>query len=144
MKVYLIQHAQSKSKEEDPDRSLTDEGRRAIERVAAHCAKINITMDRIYHSGKLRAQQTAEILAMHLSTIDRVRAQKGLDPLDDVQPTRRWLEEQVEEGLRSVAIVGHLPFLDKLASLLVAGNEAAGVVAFQYAGIVTLAPKTYG
>ena len=46
--------------------------------------------------------------------------------------------------MRSVAIVGHLPFLDKLASLMVTGDENAGVIAFQYAGVVRLVPKREG
>jgi hypothetical protein len=31
--------------------------------------------------------------------------------------------------------------LDRLASLLVTGDENAGVIAFQYAGLVALTPK---
>jgi len=144
MDVYLIQHAQSKAKEEDPNRPLADEGRRAIERVAVHYAKLNVVLDRMYHSGKLRAEETAEILAKQLKITDRVHARAGLDPLDDVKPIRDWLGELGQEGLRAVALVGHLPFLDKLASLLVVGNEGAGVVAFQYAGIVKLSPRAQG
>jgi phosphohistidine phosphatase SixA len=61
--------------------------------------------------------------------------------LDEVEPIRKWLVEQAHQGYRSIAMVGHLPFLDKLASLLVAGNETAGVVAFQNACVVKLIPK---
>jgi phosphohistidine phosphatase len=35
-------------------------------------------------------------------------------------------------------IVGHLPFMEKLASLLVAGSEDADIVAFQMGGVVCL------
>ncbi|NIN53050.1 MAG: phosphohistidine phosphatase SixA, partial [Nitrososphaeria archaeon] len=55
---------------------------------------------------------------------------------------RDWIEGLASEGVGSLAIVGHLPFLDKLASLLVAGVEDANVVAFQNSGIVKLVPKT--
>jgi phosphohistidine phosphatase len=51
------------------------------------------------------------------------------------------LIEQAHQGCRSIALVGHLPFLDKLASLLIVGNETAGVVAFQNACVVKLTPK---
>jgi len=131
----------SKSKEEDPDRPLTDEGRKTVETMGAHLARSGINFDRIFHSGKLRAEQTATILANGLKISERVEAHKGLDPQDPVKPIANWLSEQAQQGLRSVAIVGHLPFLDRLASLLVAGNEASGVVAFQYAGVVRLDPK---
>ena len=144
MDVYLIQHAESKSKEEDPARPLTDRGRKSVENVGAHLARLGIGFGRVLHSGKLRAQQTAEILGGSLRTGDKVEAHTGLDPMDPVEPTVRWLSEQAELGLKSIAIVGHLPFLDKLASLLVAGSESVGVIAFQYAGVVRLVPKGQG
>lgn len=144
MDIYLIQHAESTPKEEDPARPLTDTGRRNVERVATRLADLNVSFDGIFHSGKLRAQQTAEILANQLRISDRVEARSGLDPLDAVKPTENWLSQQTQQGMKSIAIVGHLPFLEKLASLLVTGNEAAGVVAFQYAGVIRLTPKTQG
>jgi len=140
--IYLIQHAQSKLEQEDPARPLTDDGRRGIEKITDYCARLGVGFDWIYHSGKLRALQTAEILARPTNASDRVRSRAGLSPLDDVTPIREWLMKQAHQGYKSIALVGHLPFLDKLASLLVAGNESAGVVAFQNAGVVKLTPKT--
>jgi len=142
--IYLIQHAESKSKEEDPARPLTDEGRRTIEKVGEHLARLGISFDRVFHSGKLRAQQTAEILAGSLNINEKIEAHAGLDPLDPVKPIAQWLSEDARQGVKSVAIVGHLPFLEKLASLLITGNETSGVVSFQYAGVVRLAPKAQG
>jgi len=142
--VYLIQHAESKSKDEDPARPLTERGRKSIENVGAHLARLGISFDHVFHSGKLRAQQTAEMLGGSLGIGDRVEVHRGLDPMDPVEPIMRWLSEQAERGVKSVAVVGHLPFLDKLASALVAGNESAGVIAFQYAGVVRLVPKGQG
>jgi phosphohistidine phosphatase len=144
LQIYLIQHAESKSKEEDPARPLTNEGRRTAEMVAEHLSRLGISFNRVFHSGKLRAQQTAEILAGSLKIDEKVEAHTGLDPLDPVKPIAQWLSEQAGQGVKSVAIVGHLPSLEKLASLLVAGNETAGVVSFQYAGVVRLAPKAQG
>jgi len=144
MDIYLIQHGESKSKEEDPDRPLTEGGKQTVERMAVLLDSLGISFDRIFHSGKLRAQQTAEILANQLKIGNRVEARTGLDPLDPVEPTKNWLSEQTQRGLKAIAIVGHLPFLDKLASLLVTGNETDGIIAFQYAGVVRLALKGQG
>ena len=144
MEIYLVQHAQAKSSEQDPTRSLSEEGLANIERVSSHAEKLGFTLDRIYHSGKLRAKQTAEVLARHLGVADKVETKKGLDPNDSVAPIRDWLDLLSSEGTRSIMIVGHLPFLDKLTSLLVAGTEDAHVVAFQNAGIVKLVPKSAG
>ena len=41
----------------------------------------------------------------------------------------------------AVALVGHLPFLGHLVSRLVAGDEAAEVVAFRMGRLVKLVPK---
>ncbi len=64
-------------------------------------------------------------------------ATEGLKPNDDVRP--------VAEGLRAghgpLMLVGHLPFLSRLASLLVAGNPEGGVVRFRQAGIVCLSQE---
>lgn len=140
MDVYLMQHGVAKTREEDPERPLTDEGRAAVERVAGRVAALGLKPDRIYHSGILRARQTAEILADRLGVPDRVEARPGLEPLDPVEPVARWLDE-LAARLGAVVLVGHLPFLDRLASLLVAGNEEAQVVAFRMGGLVKLIPK---
>jgi len=136
--IYLIQHAESVSEKEDPQRPLSDEGKVTMEKVGSLAARLGINPDMIYHSGKLRAKQTAEALAQHLQLSDKVRERPGLAPLDQVSPTADWLEKEAASGTRSLAIVAHLPFLEKLASLLVAGNEDNGVVAFQHGAIVKL------
>jgi phosphohistidine phosphatase len=144
MDIYLIQHGESKPKEEDPARPLTDAGKRTSGRMAVLLGSLGISFDRVFHGGKLRAQQTAEILANQLKIRDRVEARTGLDPLDSVELAKNWLSEQAQRGVKAIAIVGHLPFLDKLASLLVTGNETAGIIAFQYAGVLRLAPRGQG
>ena len=106
--------------------------------------KPKIRVDHIYHSGKLRAQQTAEVLARHLGIAEKVEAKEGLDPSDNVAPIKDWLDRLSSDGMRSIVIVGHLPFLDKLTSLLVAGTEDAQVVVIQNAGIVKMVPKSSG
>ncbi|MHC4542753.1 MAG: histidine phosphatase family protein, partial [Planctomycetota bacterium] len=58
----------------------------------------------------------------------------GLAPNDDVGAIR----DEIEAAQRAVMLVGHLPFLGKLASLLLTGSESAETVAFKQAGIVCL------
>jgi len=141
--VYLIQHAESKLKEEDPERPLTERGRENAEKIRAHLTKLGIRFERIFHSGKLRAQQTAEILAS-LAINNEVEVHAGLDPMDPVEPIVRWISGLSEQGFKSVAVVGHLPFLDRLSTLLITGTESPGVIAFQNAGVVKLVPREEG
>jgi phosphohistidine phosphatase len=141
VELYLMQHGEAKSRDEDPERPLADAGRATVERVAARAAAVGLQLDRVYHSGILRARQTAELLAGHLGAEGRVEGRSGLEPLDPVEPVARWLLEAASGGDRAIALVGHLPFLDRLASRLVAGDEAAQVIAFRMGGLVKLLPK---
>ena len=137
MDIYLMQHGLAVPAEIDVDRPLTAEGREEVTQVARHAAACGVRVDRIVHSGKTRAVQTAEILAAALGCED-VAAVHGLKPNDDVAAAARSLVDPAASG--GLAIVGHLPSLDRLASLLVAGDAAAHVVAFRNAGLVSLVP----
>ncbi len=141
MDIYLIQHAESVPEKEDPARPLSDEGKATMEKVAALAARLKIKPDFIFHSEKLRAQQTGEILARHLGLTDKLQERRGLGPLDPVAPVAQWLKEQAAEGLVGLAIVGHLPFLDRLASLLITDNEDLCAVSFQNGAIAKLVPR---
>src|SRR5262245_36224100 len=68
-----------------------------------------------------------------------VEARPGLAPNDPVVPVAQWLRTGTEH--QSLALVGHMPFLGRLASLLVAGDEQAQVIGFQMGGLVKLEPK---
>ena len=134
MKLYLVQHAKAASKQADPQRPLTEEGRRDIQKVAAFIKPSNSCLDYLWHSGKKRAAETAEILAEALRINKAQAARNGLGPNDDVVV----LKNELASLQRDVMIVGHLPFLSKLASLLLAGFESAGTVAFKQGGIACL------
>jgi phosphohistidine phosphatase len=134
MDLFLVQHGEAKSETEDPERSLTDRGAESVRRMAAWAAQVGLGVDQIRHSGKKRAEQTAALLAERLSPLQGTIAVEGLNPNDDVRP----VAEALQSGSGSVMMVGHLPFLDRLASLLLTGDPEAEVVRFRNAGIVAL------
>jgi phosphohistidine phosphatase len=134
MKLYLVQHAKAASKEVDPQRSLTEEGRRDIRKVAAYIKPLKLWVDCLWNSGKRRAVQTAEILAEVIEIKEAKIARDGLTPNDDVTTLR----DELASVQQDIMIVGHLPFLSKLASLLLAGSESANTVGFRNGGIVCL------
>ena len=140
MQLYLVQHGEAKPKEADPDRPLTDDGRREVERTAAVLAKLGLSVDCIWHSGKTRADQTAQVLAAALAPSQGVVRRDGLAPNDPVKPVRKELASATAD----VMVVGHLPFLAKLASALLAGDKNAGVVAFRYGCVVCIARAADG
>ncbi|HEY7355617.1 MAG TPA: phosphohistidine phosphatase SixA [Ktedonobacterales bacterium] len=145
MMLYLMQHAQAVPEEVDPERPLSPEGRAAIGRVAARAAQLALPVEHIYHSGKLRARQTAEALAGALQMERTVEKLEGLGPKDRAEPLARWLRvETQKQAVGGIVLVSHLPLLDRLAALLVTGDEEMGVVVMQYAALVALAPKGDG
>ena len=135
MKLYLVQHGEAKSESEDPQRSLTGRGMDEVQNVAKMAKKLNLCPSKIYHSGKLRAKQTGEIFADSLKR--PAESAQGLNPNDDV---RVWAD-QLSAEKEDLMIVGHLPFLEKLASLLITGNENIRPVLFHYGAIVSLEKK---
>ena len=139
MDLYLMQTVRRRPKRRDPERPLTDAGRAAVQRVAQRARAAHVRISGCLHSGKLRAEQTAQLLAREIGVEPSVEARPGLAPNDPVLPVAQWLRAQTEH--QSLALVGHMPFLGRLASLLVVGDEQAQVVGFQMGGLVKLEPK---
>ena len=138
MQIYLVQHGQAKSKDEDADRPLTEAGIADIERIAASLSG-RIRPNRIVHSGKTRAWQTTEILARHLQVAD-INEVSDLDPMADPGTWSAHLAGMRED----VILVGHLPHMGRLASLLVCGDANADAVRFQPGAIVCLERQEEG
>ena len=134
MEVYLVQHGDAVPKSVDRARPLSERGRKEVEGVAAFAARLGLAVGQIRHSGKTRAQQTAGILGEALSPAGGVVAAPGLAPLDDVQPVADGLAGEPEP----VMLVGHLPFLARLAGLLLTADAGNEVVRFRMGGIVCL------
>ena len=134
MELFLVQHAESKPKEEDPERSLTKAGAAAAQRMSDWAARTGIKTSQIRHSGKARAAQTASIMAEGLAPEAGVQSTQGINPLDD--PTS--LAEELRSQQESLMLVGHLPFLSRLAGTLLTGDPERPVVNFENAGIVCL------
>jgi phosphohistidine phosphatase len=133
MALYLVQHGRQIPKEEDPEQHLSEEGRAEVHRVAELAREHGVKVDRIEHSPKERARETAEIFAQALKPENGISEREGIKALDDVVPVARELESR--DG---VMLVGHLPFMQRLVSYLVAGDQEKTVIKFQNAGIVCL------
>ena len=134
MHLYLVQHGQAKSEDVDPDRHLTEKGQNDVKKISAFLKQSGLSVDTIWHSGKTRAAQTADILASGVVVNKSIVQHNDLAPNDAIEPVK----EELIEANEDLMIVGHLPFLSKLASALIANSESADVVTFQQGGIVCL------
>ena len=135
--VVLMRHGEAAAGGDDRRRPLTAAGRANAAAMVGLLARGSLatTVTAVAHSGRVRAEQTAAILAARLGVDPaRVRTQRGLDPGDDPQPAL----DQLAAADESVAVVSHLPFLPKLASLMLTGDEAALTAVFAEAGWMAL------
>src|SRR5258708_15938945 len=139
MDLYLMQHGQATTETADPERPLTEAGRAAVQRVVKRARAAGVRISGCLHSRKLRAEQTAQLLVREIGVEASVEARPGLAPNDPVGPVAQWLRAETEH--QSLALVGHMPFLGRRASLLVVGGEQAPGGRFPTSGLVELGPK---
>ena len=133
MALYLVRHGECVPKEINPDCPLSDRGLIEVKRMAELAAEKEIELIKIIHSGKKRAEQTAIVLKEYLKPLFGLDQSIGLNPNDDIFYILGLIEQA-----DNIMIVGHLPFLEKLVSYLVTGDEDEPVVQFPTAGIVCL------
>lgn len=134
MKLYLVQHGEAHPGEVDPDRPLTERGKGEIDRVAAFLARAGIRVERVIHSGKLRAAQTAGRLASAVAPGVEPEASGLINPND----SPRAYDWQSESWNRDTLVVGHLPFMAKLVSHLVVDDETRLIAAYRPGSVVCL------
>lgn len=134
MEFYLVRHGEAVSQAVNGQRPLTPEGRRDVEMLGRAAAQRGIRPSQIFHSGLLRARQTAEILSQSLGPVEGVRELVGLRPEDDPVIAKAELESSTV----SLMLVGHLPHISRLASFLVAGNAEQELVQFAPATVLGL------
>jgi phosphohistidine phosphatase len=133
MFLYVFRHGDAKPKSEDPERGLSDRGLEEVRAVCAAFSRTDPQIQEIWHSGKTRAEQTAGLLAAGLKIEGRVQGRSGLNPNDPLPP----LVEELERREKNLVIVGHLPQLGKLISVLLLGAERE-LLDFPSAGLVCL------
>ena len=135
MLIYLVRHGEALSEQENPERPLSTMGKRNIQRLGDHLAQhIKMLPEHIYHSHKARAHQTAHILSQALPQAPEPVEVDGLMPMDD---PGIWAE-QLSTVDKDIMLVGHLPHLPRLASLLLAWEAGKEIADFPPGTIMCL------
>jgi phosphohistidine phosphatase len=129
VRLYLVHHGDAVGPEVDPRRPLSPHGAEAVERLAAGAAKKGVQPAVVWHSGKLRAKQTAEIFWRACNALAEFSATRDLQP--DDPPA--WIRDRLRHEPRDLMLAGHYPHLPGLLRLLV--PEA---LSFPRHGIVAL------
>ncbi len=138
MHLFLVHHGVAVGPEEDPRRPLSAVGLANAARVAAKAAALGAKPDVVWHSGKLRAKQTAQEFWRACNALAEFSVTKDLQPDDPPQ----WIRDRLHAESRDIAIGGHFPHLPKLLALLTSGGEAGAD--FPINGVVALVTDDEG
>jgi phosphohistidine phosphatase len=140
MEIYLVRHGEAVSEYVDPAQPLRERGCSEVSSMARHAARIGLSVSEIRHSTKLRAKQTAEILRDHL------RPARGLLEVDYLAPSADpgRAQDATETATEPLMLVGHLPHLARLASLLLAGDPHQEILRFRTGAIAKLERTDHG
>jgi len=138
MILYLVHHGDAVGPDVDPRRPLSSEGKAEVERLAARAAALGAKPVVVWHSGKLRAKQTAEAFWRACNALAQFSATKDLQPDDPPQ----WMRDRLRMEARDILLAGHFPYLPRLLALLITGGEAG--VTFPQHGVVALETRDDG
>lgn len=133
MILYLVHHGDAVGPDVDPSRPLSAVGRRHVETLAAEAATRGVRPGIVWHSGKLRARQTAEAFWRACNALAPLSATRDLQPGDPPA----WIRDRLRGEAQDVLIAGHFPHLPGLLALLLDRHQGA-VVEFPPHGIVAL------
>ncbi len=121
MNLYILQHGEAEPKEANPDRPLSGKGVHDIRKLALHMQNMDIQLEKIFHSGKLRAEQSARLIADVLSPgVEPVQA-NGLSPNDDPSV----IADEIGQMKENILLASHMPFVSALCSYVMTGSENA-------------------
>lgn len=123
MRVYIIRHGQANSANIDPQKGLSPKGNAQALKIGKWLAAEKAAPAVVYHSGKARARQTAEII---LDQLRRAGLAVELEERRDINPDSdpRLLAAEISAAEEDLMFVSHLPFvLDLTAELL--GDRSA-------------------
>ncbi len=133
MAADLVHPGEALPSDIDAMRPLSPAGVAATARVAAAAAGRGVKPDVIWHSGKARARQTAEMYWRACNPLAAFAAARGLQPEDPPA----WMRDQLAGDARSIMLVGHMPHLPALL-LALAGEGPDTQYGFPLHGCVAL------
>ena len=136
--LFLAHHGKAVGPDVDPRRPLSDIGRAEVDRLAGKAAANGAKPAIVWHSGKLRAKQTAEAYWRACNALAEFAATRDIQPDDPPQ----WLRDRLRAESRDVLIAGHFPYMPRLLSLLVSGGDAGAD--FPLNGVVALSTEDAG
>ena len=129
MELTLIRHALAEDGPDDAARPLSKKGRKRFEQSVKTLGSLGFRFERVLHSPKLRALETAELLKPlcdgELEATPLLTKEPGVDLWELLQGER-------------LAVVGHEPHLSSLLSWLVTGEPSGENFELKKGGVAQL------
>ncbi|MCS7067525.1 MAG: phosphohistidine phosphatase SixA [Meiothermus sp.] len=140
MELYLIRHAialEAAPDQSDDARPLSEAGIQKFKEAVQGLKRLGTRFDRLYHSPKLRAIQTAELLVPLLDGETEVTPYLATEPGPELLKTLAGA---------SVGLVGHEPWISELCAWLLTGHKKGETFPFKKGGVAWLegTPKPGG
>ena len=138
MLLLLIRHAHAGERDpdrwpDDRDRPLTDKGRKIQRKMSRALGKLDLVPMMVLASPWARAAETADILVRELGLSPAIPC----EPLAASPDFSRLGDDIGEPGSGAiVALVGHSPWMEELASLLLADSAAGLRIDFPKSGVM--------
>jgi phosphohistidine phosphatase len=136
--LFLVHHGEAVGPEVDPRRPLSARGHEAVARLGADAAERGARPEIVWHSGKLRARQTAEAFWRACNALAEFSAVKDVQPDDPPE----WIRDRLRRESRDILIAGHFPHLPRLLALLLNAKDATAH--FPAHGVVALVTDDEG
>ena len=119
MRLCLVNHALALGPEVDPQRPLSTPGREHALALAGRVKARGFVPALIWHSGKLRARQTAEAFLTTCNPFAEFKMIRGVHPDDPPD----ILSDRLRAETRDVLVAGHIPHLTAWLDLALPGSE---------------------
>eukprot|EP00741_Cyanophora_paradoxa_P002425 tig00000076_g2350.t1 len=133
-RIIVCQHALA---EPDGERPITADGARETRAVAAFLKASGLQYGPVFHSGVLRARQTAEILAGADSAYQLEQLQAKSEPAEALRAVSEACSDARERFVP--LLVSHMPFVGRFVAFLVNGDASREVVKCVNSGAIVLA-----
>lgn len=124
MRLFILRHAEAQTKEENPDRPLSDVGKQKLNKLGALLKANDIQFSKIYHSSKLRAEETATIISSLTDSNAKPEEIEGLEPNDPLDK----ILEKIQKINSDLLVVGHLPQLNLLITKLLSDIDNKEII----------------
>ncbi len=115
MKLYCVRHCEANAVDVDSERGLSAQGLEDANKLGEHLRQQQIIIPEVLHSGKKRAEETAEILAKACEAENIIATPVLLDDMADVNV----IVDMAKTWVSDTMLVGHMPFMANLVSALV-------------------------